>query len=65
MTGQLTDDQLDALGRLVDSLDNGIAATNLPLPPNLHIDGMKGIMEDVRDKLRSFLAGQGFDPWAA
>lgn len=60
----MTADDLETLGLLVDKLDNGVAATVLPLPPHIHVTGMKGIMEDARDELRAFLIGKGFNPWS-
>jgi hypothetical protein len=60
----MTADELETLGLLVDKLDNGVAATVLPLPPNIHVTGMKGIMTEARDELRAFLVGKGFNPWS-
>jgi len=59
----MDDDDFETLGRMVDRLDNAVAATQLPLPPDIHIAGMKGIIESVRDDLKKFLADKGFDPW--
>lgn len=60
----MTEDDFETLGLIVDKLENGIAATVLPLPPQIHITGMKGIMEDARDELRAFLVERGFNPWS-
>lgn len=59
----MTDDDLEELGLLADKLDNGVAATALPIEPRLHVEGMKGIMEEVRDGLKAFLASKGYNPW--
>lgn len=59
----MTEEDFETLGLMVDSLDNGLAATRLPLPAELHVQGMSGIMETVRNDLREFLKGKGFDPW--
>lgn len=54
----------DELGKLADRLDNALAATRLPVSPAMHIEGMKGIISDVRDELRSIAkTGLGYDPW--
>lgn len=60
----MTAADLETLGLLVDKLDNGVAATALPLPPHIHVTGMKGIMAEARDELRAFLIGKGFNPWS-
>ncbi len=60
----MNEDDLDTLGRMVDRLDNATAALNLPLPPAMHIEGMKGIVESVREELRTFVVQRlGHDPW--
>ena len=60
----MSEDDFETLGLMVDRLDNGVAASVLPIPPSLHVEGMKGIMEDVRDELRAFLVQRGFNPWS-
>lgn len=56
----------DELGRLAESLDNGLHALKLPgLPERIHIDGMSGIMREVRDKLADIVRRETHDdPWA-
>jgi len=60
----LSDDDLELLGLMADRLDNAVSATSLPLPPAMHVEGMKGILTDVRDELRAFVVARlGHDPW--
>ena len=52
----MNDDEIDVVGRARDSLDNGLAATKLPgLPAAIHLQGLTGIMRDVRDRLNAIL----------
>jgi hypothetical protein len=59
----VSDDDFETLGLLVDRLDNAAAATVLPVPTSILLEGMTGIVNDVRDELRSFLIERGFNPW--
>lgn len=60
----MSEDDLDTLGRLVDKLENALASLEMPLPPALHIEGMKGIVTDVRDSLKLFVVDRlGHNPW--
>lgn len=56
----------DEIGRLADQLDNGLHALKLQgLPDKIHIEGMSGIMREVRDKLAEIVKREtGDDPWA-
>lgn len=59
----LTEDDLDDLGTLVDCLDNAYHASLLPLPDQLHVEGLVGSVKSVRDELRAILARLGYNPW--
>ena len=61
----MNEEQLDKIGRLVDRCENYIAGTVLPLPPQMHVDGMKSGFESMRDELKElFFAGGGDkDTW--
>lgn len=60
----MSKEDFDTLGRLVDRLDNATAALLLPLPPQIHIDGVRGIVESVRDELKAFVVSRsGENPW--
>jgi hypothetical protein len=58
------DELFEELGQLADSLDSGLHATKMKLPPSIHITGMSGIMRNVRDKLAEIVKREtGEDPW--
>lgn len=60
----MTDANADSMGRQIDSLRNALAATRLPLPPHIHVDGMKSIIESAEAELRKvYIAETGDDPW--
>lgn len=55
---------IEEIGTLADSADNALAALAMPLPERLHIEGMKGVLEDVRAKLRAYYVQEtGENPW--
>lgn len=62
----MNEELADELGRLADQLDNGLYALKLPgLPDKLHLEGMSGVMREVRDKLAEIVKREtGDDPWA-
>lgn len=59
----MDEDDFEELGLLVDRLDNAAAATKLPIAADLHLAGMKPIVEEVRDSLKAFLVAKGYNPW--
>lgn len=44
-------DLVERVGLMADSADNYLAATQLPLPLQMHVGGLKIGMEDLRDQL--------------
>ncbi|WP_299327570.1 hypothetical protein [Parasphingopyxis sp.] len=60
----MTEEELDELGQMSDSLDSALAMQAVSLPPQMHIEGMTAVMEEVRDKLRRFVVDRAdHDPW--
>lgn len=47
----LTEGEADTLGRIVDRLDNLIAALSLPLPDAIHVKAIRGSLPSVRKEL--------------
>ncbi|MEL7445576.1 MAG: hypothetical protein AAGK02_07160 [Pseudomonadota bacterium] len=61
----MTEEEADELGQMADSLSNGLAAKMLPVPAEMHVEGMSGIMEDVEKRLKAFLIERGHDFWTS
>lgn len=61
----ISDDDFEALGLLVDKLDNFAAGSVLSLPAHIHKQVLTSALEDARDELRAWLIGKGFNPWGA
>lgn len=58
-------EKLDRLGALADTVDNLLAAENLPLPPDLAKRARCASLEDLRDKMRElYIDASGENPWA-
>ena len=54
----------DDLGVLADRLDAALHATRIPMPDRLKIDGLKGVVIEVRDRLMDYVRQEmGDDPW--
>lgn len=61
----MKEQNLGELGDAVDTLSNLLAAMKLPLPPQLHIDGLTASLPRLRDKLRDvYVSESGENPWA-
>lgn len=61
----ITDEQLEELGRLVDQANNLAAASQLPVKPQIHIEGMRGGLLSIRDALQKlYIEISGDDPWS-
>jgi len=60
----ITHEQLDKLGRLADIANNLAAASQLPVPPAVHIEGMRQGLIDIDKALRAlYVEISGDDPW--
>lgn len=47
----------ESVGVVIDHLDAGIQASKLPWSPELHIVGMRGVMQQAIDDLRAAMNG--------
>jgi hypothetical protein len=56
----ITDEQLEVIGRLADEADNLVAASRLPVSPQIHAEGMRSGLIKIQAalaKLYEELAG--------
>lgn len=61
---KIAHDDIEQIGILSDKADNLIGASNLPVSDRIHIEGMRGGLEDLRDDLRKiYLQVTGENPW--
>lgn len=57
-------DNVEEIGRLSDTVDNYIAATNLPMPPKFHLEQLKDVLKKVSAKLKEiYVDTSGTNPW--
>lgn len=61
MSAVLTEQQLDTIGQIVDTCDNGLAALKLPLRAEIHVKGLTGIVEKVRSVAHDLYVELGGD----
>jgi hypothetical protein len=55
---------MEDLGKAADTLDNLIAAMELPLPPEMHLSALKSSLPRLRDTLRDiYCTKTGDNPW--
>jgi hypothetical protein len=60
----ITGEQLERLGQLADTANNLHGALQLPMPPQFHVEQMKGQLLDLRNDLRDLVREVGGeDPW--
>lgn len=61
---QITEDQIEQIGQLVETADNLVAASKLPLPTAMiaeqSIIGLRGLVKELRALV---VALSGEDPW--
>ncbi len=61
---EITNEQLEQIGQLSDTIDNLLGALKLPLRPEMHLQGLRGNLPEVRDGLREiYKAVSGDNPW--
>ena len=65
---RITHEQLDAIGKVVDSLDNIIEASNLPatgpMPAEFHVRQMREALLDLSRQLKdAIIQISGGNPW--
>ena len=57
---------MEEIAEIVDTLENLIAAMQLPMKPEHHFEALKQSLPTVRDRLKkAYLAAGGEDVWAA
>lgn len=55
---------IETIGRLADDADNALAMSQMKLPERLHIEGMQGTLQKIRDELRAYyIEATGENPW--
>lgn len=58
------DDLDERLGCMADKLDSALYAAMLPLPTEIHIEGLETVIREVRDQLADTVRERsGEDPW--
>jgi hypothetical protein len=61
----MTDEQLSQLGEIVEKAENLLGAAKLPLPAQIHIDGLTHGLESCRDIAKKlYVELSGDDPWS-
>jgi hypothetical protein len=48
----------DVLAEIRDTVENLLGAMKLPLPPEIHLEGLKENLEGVRDRICEFLPSE-------
>lgn len=60
----ITDDQLEDIGRLADIADNYRAASGMHLPAEMHIECLRTGMAAISEQLKSiYVSLAEADPW--
>jgi hypothetical protein len=60
----ITIEQLEVIGEMVDKASNLAAASKMKVSPHIHIEGMRGGLEDIEKVLRElYIAVSGDNPW--
>lgn len=61
----ITNEQIEIIGGLVDRCDNLVAASQLPMKPEFHLQQLRSALIDIGTDLRSLYRDiSGEDPWA-
>ena len=60
----MVEDDMEAIGRIVDRLDAASYATVLKIPADMHVSALSEVVRSVRDELKTFCIERGFDPWS-
>jgi hypothetical protein len=60
----ITEEQADKLGRLIDDIENIQYALDIPLPPEMHVEQLKGLIPKKVAALKSiYIDIVGDNPW--
>lgn len=64
LTKEQLEDRFEALGQLIDSLDNFAHALSMPLPPQMHVEQLKDVLPKKVTELKTLYAEiTGANPW--
>jgi hypothetical protein len=64
MKSQITDDQADKLGRVIDEIENLEYALKMPLPPQMHVEQLSKLIPEKVLKLKEiYIDLTGENPW--
>lgn len=56
---------IEEIGKLADTADNLLAAMNLPVSPKIHLEGLKGNLNQMSAKLKEIYQNvTGHNPWS-
>lgn len=59
-----TYESMELLGMAADDIDNLLGAMQLPVPAQVHLDGLRATLPKIRDRLRAvYVAEMGENPW--
>lgn len=50
------EDLVETLGLIRDKAENYLASAKMPLPPHIHVEGLKGGMEEIFQMAQAALA---------
>lgn len=57
-------ENITEIGKVADTIDNLLAATNLPMPPKFHLEQLKDGLAKISAKLKLiFVDASGTNPW--
>lgn len=60
----MKDMTVSKVGRLADKADASLSSMAIPLPPALHLEGVRAVLMEIRDELRTiYRIETGEDPW--
>ncbi len=64
MADELSDESIEEVEQVADSLDNLVHAMELQLSPDTHLSALKELLPELRDRLRRlYIAQAGYNPW--
>lgn len=60
----MNEENLEKLGETADQIENILAATNIPMPAQFHLEQFKSILPDIMESLREIYKSEsGENPW--
>jgi hypothetical protein len=62
---EINDEQLERFAQVAETANNLLGALALPLPAQIHLQGLRPNIQEMRDELRRIVVElKGEDPWA-